>query len=60
MAEVKFDRLNKDVVPPVKEGYVSKFTTTGWRYIKVVSEDEKAKKAALAKQKKDAEKAELK
>ena len=35
----KFDRLNKDIEPPKKEGYTAKFTSTGWKYNKIVSEE---------------------
>ena len=35
----KFDRLNKDIEPPKKEGYTAKFTSTGWKYNKIVSDE---------------------
>ena len=35
----KFDRLNKDIIPPPKEGYTAKFSSTGWKYNKIVSDE---------------------
>ena len=36
---MKIDRLNKDITPSPKENYDCKYTSTGWRYTKILTEE---------------------
>ena len=38
-ATLKFNRLDEKTEPPKKEGYTAKFTSTGWKYNKIVSDE---------------------
>ncbi|CAL6032880.1 Hypothetical_protein [Hexamita inflata] len=46
----EFDRMNKDIQPKAKEGYVYKFGKNGWRQTKIISEEEKQAKGLQLKQ----------
>ena len=35
----KFNRLDEKTEPPKREGYTAKFTSTGWKYNKIVSDE---------------------
>ena len=35
----KFNRLDEKTEPPKREGYTAKFSSTGWKYNKIVSEE---------------------